>query len=536
MKFLDLLLEGRKEDFIKNYSRKFSKEDINRITNDFKPKYYDWIGKNLDPISINSVYNNLVTAMKMFDKISSNLKYTNINDYKSVDQLFNELKEYTNRTRRNYEQVNGANVVYDDKKQYIVFNPLTHDSSCYYGTGTKWCTTSKDPSNFNRYNMDGKLFYVLDRTKPSSDRFYKVAILKKYDGDVLLFDAIDDRINSGWILGTDEYENMLSAINNYLQTQFGEQIEIFSDKNRAELERRRLERLEIQRRNAQKIRDAEERRVNGEWNLDGDCPEIGLKAHALFYYLVRYHGAGDIEMDVYNLVPDGEHLLCTRFEVIDVEEFVNKSYFVGTEDEAYDSAYEHVVGLISDIGYEGFTGMDLTDYISEQNLRHFIKEMYEDHFYSYPEDYFSPEEMELSAYQENRLEQIDNELLQFRNQYNELEKNEQANEEELQDLMISISELEDEKNEILENPDGGISDEKIQGLLNDYYLDAKHDIKFFLENAGLGTASLDSLIDEKDFIHDVIDLDGYGVSLATYDGEAEQIKVQNQYFWVGRVD
>lgn len=537
MKFLDLILEGRKEEFIKKYSRKFSQSDINRIVNDFKPKYYDWVGKHLDPISIKTIYSEIVAAIKLFDKISTNLSQTDINEYKSVNELVDEIKKYTSRIRRDYEQVNGANVVYDDKNRFIVYNPLTHDSSCYYGSGTKWCTTSKDPTNFNRYNMDGKLFYVLDRTKPTSDKFYKVAILKKYEGDVILYDALDDPIRSGWILGTDKYNEILLTIESYLQTQFADQIEIFSDKKRAEAERQRLQRLENERMNAQKIRDAEERRARGEWNLDGNCPEIGLKAHALFGYLLRYRDAEGIDMDVYDIVVAGDHWHTTLFEIIGVEEFNGESYFVGTEKEAYDSAFEYFDSLLDDIGYDGFTGMNLPDYISEQNLRHFIKDMFEDQLYNHPEDYFSPEDMELSAYQENRLGEIDGEIEKLRNRYNELENSGQDNEDELQDLMISISELEDEKEQILENPDGGISDEKIESQLDDWYREAKYDIKSFLEYSGLSSRLEDyDLIDREELIKDVIDVDGYGPALATYNGEIEEIQVEGDDFLVGRVD
>ena len=51
MKFSDLLLEGRKEDFLSKYSKKFSNEQLNRIADLIIPKYLDWAGKAIDAIN-----------------------------------------------------------------------------------------------------------------------------------------------------------------------------------------------------------------------------------------------------------------------------------------------------------------------------------------------------------------------------------------------------------------------------------------------------------------------------------------------------
>ena len=50
--------------------------------------------------------------------------------------------------------------------------------------GSKWCTAAKSSdAHFMSYNRDGKLFYFLDKKAKSGSRFYKVAMLQKYDGD-----------------------------------------------------------------------------------------------------------------------------------------------------------------------------------------------------------------------------------------------------------------------------------------------------------------------------------------------------------------
>ena len=168
MDFLKLIQEGRVDDFKTKYSQKFGGENINKILKSVPQKYLDWVGKNLDTVNFEENLAKVGDALKKFVKISSNLPITDLFQYKSVGQLLSALAEYDARQRRVVKKVEGGNVVYDDGRFFVV-NPLTHDSSCYYGKGTKWCTTTDSDYQLNRYNQDGKLFYILDRQAPSDN-------------------------------------------------------------------------------------------------------------------------------------------------------------------------------------------------------------------------------------------------------------------------------------------------------------------------------------------------------------------------------
>jgi hypothetical protein len=203
MDFLKLIQEGRIDDFKAKYSQKFGEENIKKILKSVPQKYLDWVGKNMDGVNFDENLSKLETALNTFQKISSNLPITDLYQYKSIGQLFSTLTDYQTRQRRIVKKVEGGNVVYDDGRFFVV-NPLTHTSSCYYGKGTKWCTTADSDHQFNRYNQDGKLFYILDRQAPSDNKFYKVALLQKFDGDKTYYDALDATVNSGWIIGTNK--------------------------------------------------------------------------------------------------------------------------------------------------------------------------------------------------------------------------------------------------------------------------------------------------------------------------------------------
>ena len=84
------------------------------------------------------------------------------------------------------------------------------------------------------------LVYLLSKKLPTDNRFYKVAILKNFNGETKYWDAVDDPITSGWIFDTEYFQKISSEIDNYMKTEFKEQIEIFSDKERAKKEKERL--------------------------------------------------------------------------------------------------------------------------------------------------------------------------------------------------------------------------------------------------------------------------------------------------------
>ena len=165
MDFLKLISEGRVEQFETKYGKKFSPEQLKRISELIQPKYLDWVGKNVDSINFDENFDKLVDAVKKFILIGSNLPVTDLYQYPNATKLFQALADYENKTRRTVRKVEGGNVVYDDSRFFVV-NPLTQESSCYYGKGTKWCTAAESNSHFNRYNEDGKLFYVIDNQQP----------------------------------------------------------------------------------------------------------------------------------------------------------------------------------------------------------------------------------------------------------------------------------------------------------------------------------------------------------------------------------
>ena len=586
MDFLKLIQEGRVDDFKAKYSQKFGGDNVNKIVTSVPQKYLDWVGKNLDVVNFDETFGKTAQALNKFEKISSNLPVTDLFQYKSVGQLLGAISEYEGRQRRNVKKVEGGNVVYDDGR-YFVVNPLTHDSSCYYGKGTKWCTAAETDTHFKRYNDDGKLFYILDRTLPTNDPLYKVALLRKFDGDKTYYDAKDETIKSGWIYNSNKLKEILSTIDDYLNTEYAEQIKIFSDKEAAKKEREKIERLRIQRVLQGRREEAQERRLDNWWSLDDPaCPDEGLKAHALLDWLVSNNDVeamtnedrgeiariqneidrlqaeydndeevrGDLldeiseledeldeftsKIDVYNIVPTGEFYDTTEFEVIDSSNVEGNRYAVGDEDEMKSSAYDYVDQLIDDIGYGGFNEGFAKGYIDEEEVISYAEDLFEDDVRNNPESYIDEVDRLLSRDQEEKIEQLRIRISQAESMIERFESemdgdNDDDLQERIDEMNERIEELNDEITEIEEDPDGDYPEDKIEEAIENRMSDVRYDVTGFMEDFGL---NWEDYIDKDEFIEGVIDADGYGHTLNSYDGNADEIKVMNKWYYVMRLD
>ena len=584
-----ILIESRISDFERVFDRKFSGEQKEKILNEIPSKFYQWTGKNLDQISFDQNFELVKNLLSYFNKFGSNLKKTDINQYTGIDELKRVLDEYSERQRRNFKKQNGANVVYETPK-YLVINPLSHESSCYYGSGTKWCTTGRDTADtFNRYNSDGKLFYIIDKTLPSSDPNYKIALSKKFGGEEDFYDALDNSLKVSQIVKTEDFKKILKSIEEYMGVEYAPQLKIYSDEKEKKKEQERLRNLEAQRIKNAKLAEADERRVEGEWDLTNEIDDIGLKAWALFQYLEgegadvktkedierareialeierlnsEYDNSEDVrtdlldeisdledeletindKMDVYMIIPETyDHYEMTRFEVIG-DDFYGQTFAVGDDQEVEDSAVEYVEGLIDDIGYEGFNSGFWKSHIDEDAVIGYAEEMYNDDLYDNPDSYLNDEDRMLDSHQLDQIRNLKSKInslvinqTQLKEVLDELDDSDpkyESIEEKIESIEEMMEELRDEITDIEDDPQGDfpqdVIDEKLQELLSD----VRRDPESFMENYGLNA---EDYIDKNSFVQSVIDADGYGM-LSSYDGAYEVVKVRGTDYYVMRID
>jgi hypothetical protein len=585
MQFSELIIESREDDFKKKYSKKFSAQNLEKIVKSIAPKYLDWVGKVMDEINFDETFSKVVPTVTRFNNISTNLPQTDINQYKSFNELYDSITKYDSRIRRDVKQVKGGNVVYDDGVFFVV-NPLNYESSCYYGKGTKWCTAAETDSHFKRYNEDGKLFYIIDRTKASNDPNYKIAMLKKFDGDISFFDAKDDRVDAKNVFGEKKYNEIMSSADEFLSEVYPEQVKIYADKAAAKKEKERLENLRIQREQREKREAAQERREEGEWSGDYQgMGEEGLRANALLNYLDSYESVevmsdedranitrleleidrldqeydnsedprpelldqksefeDELEelrnkIDVYNIIPTGDFYGLGEFEVIDTN-LSDRRYAVGDEYDMQRAAYEYLDNLIDDIGFEGFSKGFAMGYLDNEAIADYAEEMYDYDVRESPESYFDEDEKQLSDRQEEDIRVARLFIERAEEQISMLEdRMDGDNDDDIQEKIDELNELieshQDEITEIEENPDGEYPEDLIEDKVRSLVSDVRYDPEDFMESYGL---EWDKFIDRDDFIKGVIDADGYGQTLNSYDGSADEVKIGDKWFYVMRID
>ena len=551
----------------------------------------------VNPKNFNADLNIVVKLLEKFSTVSQNLSLKDINQYDKISTLKKVLDDYDNRIRREIKTVDDADVVYEDNEMTVV-SPKTHKSSCYFGSGTKWCTAASDSGHYDRYNQDGKLFYFVSKTKPTSDPTYKVALLKKFDGTETYYNAPDDSFRTGWIFGTEKLEKILSRINSYISTTFADQLKIWNDKELAEKERQRLNREANERIQRQKLELAEQRRQTNEWDIE-DTDDIGLRANALFKYLVSINNLqeltlenkseiarieneitrlqaeydndeevrGDLldeiseledELDEYKELTDVYTLLPVQYGHYGLTQFENMvdgtEWAVGDEGEMEQASREGVESMLDDIGFEGFNPSFIENHIDEDGVESYIRDFFNHDVYDNPESYLDDDNKEISSSQKQEIAELRQEEIELDTKRNELETQKEAydtgNEdwEEQYDAfndMISeiedrLLEIQDEIEEINNNPDGDYNEDDIEKVIDDRVSEYTSNIESFVNNF-IGVEYLQWILDhdfiDKDaFIESVVDSDGYGISLNSYDGDVNEEVIDGRTYYIIRVN
>ena len=536
MSLSQVLLEGRKDDFLRKFRDKFTdeqKKEIFLVSRGLSPnqKFLIFLGNVISQENFKRDLDKAKEAIEKFIKYQQVLDKKDINQYGSLEDIVDAINAHENKSRRSVEELEGADVVYEDDR-FTVITPKNHKTSCYYGAGTKWCTASvNSSSHFENYNVDGKLFYFIDKKAKSSDPFYKVALLQKYDGDKSYWNVKDDQFRNGWIIGTPLLDEIQNDINEYLNANYSREIEIFKDKERARLERERIRKQQQRERNARRLALMDERRENDEWNIDGDLDEMGEKANAVFDVLEQYGVNVDEEEgeSIYNLVPtEYSHYDLLTFEWLGEDES-GSEWAVGTWDEVYEAAKVYYEGLYEEMGPEGWNQNYVMNYIDEGEIQSYLEDLYEYDVEQNPEIYFDSEDLPLADWQEKEIEKLEEEMEELE----EIVHDDDSTEEEVDDANERIEEIMSEIEEIKDSPEGEPTVGMVSDMVETLVSERMDNVMGVIEEHGL---DLKEYVDMDSLISDTIDTDGVGPGLASYDGAESEAMINGTWYHVLRTN
>lgn len=539
MNLSQVLLESRKDDFLRMFRDKFSDEQLKKVftlSRQLAPnqKFLTFLGNVVPTENFDESLSKAEKVVEKFIKYQQALETRDINQFKSLEEIITAINNHENKVRRTVKSVDGADVVYEDDR-FTVVTPQTHKASCYYGAGTKWCTASMNgSSHFDNYNVDGKLFYILDKKAKSNDKYYKVALLQKYDGDKTFYDAPDKSFKDGWILGTPEYDEIQNAIDKYINTNYQREINIFKDKEAAKVERERLRKVAERRRVAQLRADAEERKLNDSWNLENEPDPQAMEANAVFEIMVdNYNVSVDEEEgeSIYDLIPSQySHYDLPTFEWVGDDD-TGITFAVGTWDEVWQAAKEYMEGLWDDQGADGWSNSFIESHIDEQEVREYFYDMFEDDVNNNYESYFDTDELPLSDHQESQVAKLKEEAEEL----DEITRNvdDVYNEDEVELAEDRWNEIDDEITDIESDPEGEPTEEQIEDMINSRVDDVMYDMMASMTDYGL---DISDYVDKDALFEAAIDSDGVGNSLSSYDGEDNEVMIGDTWYHVFRTE
>ena len=532
------------------------------------------------------VLNGLLSTVEEFDRVRPNLKKLDLYQYDNRQEVTDALEAWKKEKIRNIETHKESEVVFEDDRFKVVV-PKSHTASCYYGAGTKWCTASKDADHhFTNYDKDGKLFYILDKSAPTSDKYYKVALNKTYKGSNTFYDATDSSIPDpeeiDYLLNHPE---LIDKINEYFDFTYADEIAKISEEEK----QREIERLardaEWARRRRERERRLEaralQRREGDEWKL-GETGTVGIMANALMEWLI---GEGEFEnkeveiADVEDQIedmrlgmendpdvianPDGERaqdygqdldnleeelevlkeeahdIYDLRYEDSDhyglpVFEYEGGEYAVGDDEMADSASWDQLDNLIDDIGYQGFTEGFMDWYVDGDAVADDFEDYFWDDMSENPEDYLDEDDdtvLNPSAKVEiEKIEEIIGELQE------ELEETNDEGEEE--ELLTKIEDLEIQMEDIREDEDNwDWSDEAKENYVESRLEDVRNDPLQWLRDYGWDNPeSMERYIDRDAFIQGAIDSDGRGHGLASYDSEENEVMFDDEWYYIYRTN
>ena len=323
------------------------------------------------------------------------------------------------------------------------------------------------------------------------------------------------------------------------------------------------EKIQIKKQRQIELAKQNDLRQEDEWNLETATSDIAITANVLFEFLTSSSGfyeakepnhdarlqelyaekerMGEIEretednenlmdleaveeeiedlelrIDVYNLVYAYKYYNMRVFYVLtgDLEESKER-WAVGDNYDTHMSAYEKIDELIDDIGMRGFNQSFVEDYIDVEELKETFREDEENNVRENLEDYFDEDEFEYSDPEvQKRIDELEARL-----------EDSEIDQEEADELNEELDELKDSDKTIPEN----LIEDKVEDLINDLVDDPMS----VIENYGL---EIENYIDTRGFKEGLLQSDGIGHTLNSYDGTDETIEFNDETYYILQID
>jgi hypothetical protein len=153
--------------------KKYLAEGI--LLKEFDKSKLNFIASKLNIKPDNEDYQKLMNALD-----SQGVKYLDLKQSieKGEIQSFDDIRTLKTQSKSDIKKdiKKDVNVILNNEN-FLIIQPKTYESNCKYGSGTKWCTTTKGPEGKSYFNEHSHfaLIFIIDKSKSPTDPLHKVA-------------------------------------------------------------------------------------------------------------------------------------------------------------------------------------------------------------------------------------------------------------------------------------------------------------------------------------------------------------------------
>lgn len=174
------------------------------------PKYIQWIVKQyIEGRFKLEDRTRIKDELEEFDRVRSQLEQKDINQYKTLKDLYNVLDVFSGKEVMSANQIkkemksSGADKLIDNA-EILMYKVKTKEAAMLLGKGTRWCTAAINNNMFDHYNQDGPLFVIIDKENNAK---YQIHLNSQS-----CMDAEDDSTNIVRIFEKSTIQQIMSAL------------------------------------------------------------------------------------------------------------------------------------------------------------------------------------------------------------------------------------------------------------------------------------------------------------------------------------
>jgi len=289
-----------------------------------------------------------------------------------------------------------------------------------------------------------------------------------------------------------------------------------------------------------KLSQLSQYREDDEWNVENKEDE-SERTEALYDYLIEegipdrieYEDGREDEEDKYFIYPNGRgnYGIGKQYEWLGGETLEPTTYDVYTQDELDVAAKRHVEQSVDDMGYEAFTSWVWDQAIDRDQWERWLTDFYGDMIRDDPESYDIS--LVLSDNQQKQVDQMNNAIEGLTKKLEDVN----LSDEEKNKIKTKIYGLKDTIEEIIDDPQGDDYDESaIEQEIDDRVSEYVDDLDDFVKHFGYDSDFIMDFIDIGTLTDIIVNSDGYGPLLNSYDGEMFETRINGDWYFVMRVD